>query len=109
MTTGTGSLKIAKPHDFAKLVLQAKKIGDWRLLGCEMYVTLEPCPMCAGALILSRIKRLVYGAPNLKAGAVETHCQLLSITEFNHRVEVTSGVLAESCAELLKQFFARKR
>ena len=87
----------------------AKAIGDWRLCDCDLYVTLEPCPMCAGAMILARIRRLVYGAPNLKAGAVETHCHLLSLPGFNHRVETISGVLAEPCAELLKRFFSRKR
>jgi tRNA(adenine34) deaminase len=87
----------------------AKKLGDWRLSGCSMYVTLEPCPMCAGALILARIKRLVYGAQNIKFGAVDTHCNILSIPGFNHKVEVASGVMSEACAELLSGFFQRKR
>ncbi|HQH12036.1 MAG TPA: nucleoside deaminase, partial [Candidatus Sumerlaeota bacterium] len=87
----------------------AKKIGDWRLADCDLYVTLEPCPMCAGAIILARIRRLVYGAPNHKSGAVQTHCRLLDIETFNHKVEVVSGVLADQSAELLKKFFAAKR
>jgi len=87
----------------------AQKIGDWRLDGCSLYVTLEPCPMCAGALILARVKRLIYGAPNLKSGAVESHLQLLSIPTFNHLVNVTPGILSEECAGLLKQFFQNKR
>ena len=87
----------------------AKKVGNWRLCECEMYVTLEPCPMCAGAMILARIKRLIYGAPNHKFGGVETHCRLLDITTFNHKVEVTSGVLSEECALPLKKFFREKR
>ena len=87
----------------------ARKIGDWRLCECELYVTLEPCPMCAGALLLARIKRLIYGAPNLKSGAIQTHCNLLSIETFNHKVEVTSGVLTDSCAALLRDYFVRKR
>ena len=87
----------------------AKKIGDWRLADCDLYVTLEPCPMCAGAIILARIRRLVYGAPNHKSGAVQTQCRLLDIETFNHKVEVVSGVLADQSAELLKKFFAAKR
>jgi len=87
----------------------ARKIGDWRLEGCEIFVTLEPCPMCAGAMILSRLKRLVYGAPNHKSGAIDTHCRLLEIDSFNHFVEVRSGVLEKECAELLKRFFSGRR
>jgi tRNA(adenine34) deaminase len=87
----------------------SEKIGDWRLCDCELYVTLEPCPMCTGAILMSRIKRLIYGAPNFKGGAVKTHCSLLSIPTFNHKVEVRSGVLEEECADLLKKFFSRKR
>lgn len=87
----------------------AEKTGDWRLEDCDLYVTLEPCPMCAGAIILSRIKRLIYGAPNHKSGAIETNCRLLDIETFNHKVEVTAGILAEESAALLKEFFKNKR
>ena len=87
----------------------AGKIGDWRLSGCNLYVTLEPCPMCAGAMILARINRLIYGAVNLKSGAVESHVQLLSIPTFNHRVTVTPGIISEECAALLSEFFRKKR
>lgn len=86
----------------------AKNIGDWRLCDCKIYVTLEPCPMCAGALILARIKRLIYGAQNLKFGAVDTHCNILSIPGFNHKVEVASGIMSEECADLLSGFFQRE-
>ena len=91
------------------LRLVARQTREWRMAGLTVYVTLEPCPMCAGALILARIKRLIYGAPNLKSGAVESHLQLLSIPTFNHLVSVTAGILSEECAGLLKQFFRKKR
>ncbi len=86
-----------------------RALGDWRLDGCDLYVTLEPCPMCAGAILLARIRRLIYGAPNCKSGAVETHCRLLDIDTFNHRVEIRSGMMAEQSAMLLKEFFAQLR
>jgi len=86
-----------------------KAIGDWRLDGCDLYVTLEPCPMCAGAAIMARIRRLVYGAPSHKAGAVATHCELLNVKTFNHSVEVVSGVMAEEATALLSEFFKRLR
>lgn len=87
----------------------ALRLGDWRLEGCILYTTLEPCPMCAGALIMARVKCLVYGAPNLKSGAVDTKCRLLEYSGFNHSVEVISGILADESRELLTRFFARKR
>jgi tRNA(adenine34) deaminase len=83
--------------------------GDWRLNDCDLYVTLEPCPMCAGALIQSRIRRLVYGAPDPKAGAVGSCFNLLEMDCFNHRVEVTAGVCAGECASLLQEFFQKLR
>lgn len=87
----------------------AVRLGDWRLNECMLYTTLEPCPMCAGALILARIKCLVYGASNFKFGAVATKCKLLDCAEFNHRVEVVAGVLSEECSALMSNFFALKR
>ena len=87
----------------------ARALGDWRLDGCDLYVTLEPCPMCAGALILARIRRLVYGAPNHKGGAVATHARLLDVETFNHRVEVEAGVLAEECGQVLTDYFRARR
>ena len=82
-----------------------KKIGSWRLSECDMYVTLEPCPMCAGALIQSRIRTLYYGASDPKAGAAGSVVNLLSIKDFNHKVDVIAGILEDECASLLKEFF----
>jgi len=84
-------------------------LGDWRLEECELYVTLEPCPMCAGAAILARIRRVVYGADSPKTGAVVSQARLLDIQTFNHRVEVVGGVLARECAEILSDYFRGRR
>ncbi|MFA1819585.1 tRNA adenosine(34) deaminase TadA [Virgibacillus oceani] len=86
-----------------------EKIGSWRLEDCILYVTLEPCPMCAGAILQSRIKRVVYGAPDPKAGSVHSLMNLLEDKRFNHQAEVTSGVLDKECGELLKDFFKELR
>ena len=83
-------------------------LGGWRLWDCTMYVTLEPCPMCAGAIVNARIGRLVYGAADPKAGACGSVCDLFSMG-FNHRPQVTSGVREAACAELLADFFQRLR
>lgn len=82
-----------------------KKIGSWRLEDCTLYVTLEPCPMCAGAIVQSRIKRVVFGANDPKAGCAGTLMNLLNEPRFNHQAEVCGGVCAETCAKLLKDFF----
>ena len=82
-----------------------KKVGDWRLEGCTLYVTLEPCQMCAGAIVQSRIDRVVIGAMNPKAGCAGSILNLLQMQEFNHQVERTTGVLEEECRELLQDFF----
>ncbi len=87
----------------------AKAVGNYRLGGAMLYVTLEPCSMCAGALVQARIARLVYGCDDLKAGAVRTCFAVLDHPALNHRVEVTSGVLAEECAAVLQAFFATRR
>lgn len=86
-------------------------LGSWRLLDCDLYVTVEPCPMCSGALINSQIKRLYFGARNPKAGTVRSLYQLVEDDRFNHQVEVVEGVMAEEAAAEMKQFFqaARKR
>lgn len=81
----------------------------WRLSGSTLYVTLEPCPMCAGAIIQSRIDRVVYGARDPKAGCAHSLIPIFDETRFNHRVEVTDGVLAEECGALLRQFFRNLR
>jgi tRNA(adenine34) deaminase len=87
----------------------AASIGRWRLEGCTVYVTLEPCPMCAGALHAARVDRCVYGAVDPKAGALGTLYDIASDERLNHRYEVTAGVLADESAELLKEFFAGVR
>lgn len=87
----------------------ARKLGRWRLSGVTLYVTLEPCAMCAGAMILSRIDRLVYGCEDPKAGAGGSVFDILREPRLNHRIEVASGVLREECGSLLKDFFARRR
>ena len=87
----------------------AKALGDWRLTGCTLAVTLEPCCMCAGAIVLARIDRLVYGATDPKAGAVATLYHLCTDERLNHRVEVALGVRAEECGRLLSEFFQEQR
>ena len=86
-----------------------KKTGDWRLEDCTIYITLEPCPMCAGAIVQSRIRRCVIGAMNPKAGCAGSVCDLLHVAGFNHRVETVRGILADECGDLLSSFFARLR
>ncbi len=87
----------------------ANKIGNWRLSEATLYVTKEPCIMCAGAMINARLGRLVYGCKDEKGGAVDSLYNILSDNRLNHRVEVISGVLKEECIELLKKFFQSKR
>ena len=82
---------------------------SWRLNGCTMYVTLEPCPMCAGALVLARVDRLVYGCDDPKAGACKSLYNIVQDERLNHRLEVTSGVLQEQCRQQLQEFFAKRR
>ena len=84
-------------------------IGDWRLEDCALFVTLEPCAMCAGAVLLARIPLLVYGASNAKFGAVETHARLLCAPQWNHSVKTVGGILADECGALLSSFFGAKR
>ena len=86
-----------------------KKLGDWRLEECTMYITLEPCQMCAGAIVQARIPRVVIGTHNKKAGCAGSILNLLQMKEFNHQVELTSGVLEEECSEMMKQFFREMR
>ena len=84
-------------------------IGNYRLLDCDLYVTVEPCAMCAGAITHARIRRLIYGALDPKAGAVQSVLQVLNHASVNHQVEVTSGVLAARCMDLLQAFFRERR
>ena len=87
----------------------SKKMGDWRLEGCTLYVTLEPCQMCAGAIVQARIPRVVIGSRNPKAGCAGSILNLLDIPEFNHQVELTEGVLEEECSAMLTEFFRELR
>jgi len=87
----------------------AESLQSWRLDGCTLYVTLEPCPMCAGAILQARIPVVVYGAADPKAGAVQSLYQLLSDSRLNHRCEVTAGILAEPCGQILSRFFQEQR
>ena len=87
----------------------SRKIGDWRLIDTTLYVTLEPCPMCAGAIVLARIPRVVYAAPDPKSGAAGTLFNLLQNSCLNHQVHVTSGILEEASSCLLKCFFQNRR
>jgi len=87
----------------------ARALGAWRLAGTTMYVTIEPCPMCAGALVLARVEHLVYGAPDPKGGGVDTLYQIGQDGRLNHTFTVTGGVLEEECARLLRDFFRRLR
>nr|MBO2494042.1 tRNA adenosine(34) deaminase TadA [Clostridia bacterium] len=87
----------------------AKHLGGWRLTGCELYVTIEPCPMCAGAIIQARIQRVVFGALDPKAGCAGSLYNLLQDPRFNHRVEVISGVMEEECRRIMQEFFRERR
>ena len=86
-----------------------RALGHWRLVDCTLVVTLEPCPMCAGAIVNARVPRLVYGCDDPKAGAVRTLFRVCTDDRLNHRVDVTPGVMADECAELLRSFFRRQR
>ncbi len=100
------------PTDHAEIVAlrqAAARAGGWRLEGATLYVTLEPCPMCAGALVLARVARLVFGARDPKAGACGSLMDIVRDPRLNHRLEVTEGVLEAQCAEILRAFFRRLR
>ena len=84
-------------------------IGDWQLVDCELYVTIEPCIMCAGAIIQSRIKKVVYGAPDLKGGAFGGSIDVMNANNINHHPEIISGVLEKECAQIIKDYFKSKR
>ena len=101
--------KLATAHaELSAIEAACKKLGGWRLFGCTLYVTLEPCPMCAGAIVNSRIDRLVYGAPDLRFGACGS---LFNINSYplNHAFEITSGVCEDECKSLLSDFFKELR
>lgn len=87
----------------------ARKLDAWRLTGVTVYVTLEPCPMCAGAFVLARIDRLVYGASDPKMGAIRSLYCIADDDRLNHRMEITAGVMADECGEILTRFFKKRR
>ena len=104
--------KLRDPTAHAEMIAvtaAAEYLSQWRLDDCTLYVTLEPCTMCAGALVLARLRRLVYGAADPKAGACGSLYQITQDPRLNHRVETVAGVLAEPAAELLREFFRRRR
>lgn len=86
-----------------------RKLGRWRLTGATLYVTIEPCPMCAGALVMSRVDRVVYGSADYKAGAVESIFNVVQHTALNHKLLVTAGVRTDECAGIMKEFFRKRR
>lgn len=87
----------------------SKKIGDWRLEGCTLYVTLEPCQMCAGAIVQSRMDKVIMGTRNPKAGCAGSILNILNMPEFNHQVDVEEGILGEECTDILQRFFKELR
>lgn len=87
----------------------SKKIGDWRLEDCTLYVTLEPCQMCSGAIVQARVKKVVVGCMNPKAGCAGSILNLLQVDQFNHQVELETGILEEECSEMMKSFFKELR
>ena len=86
-----------------------KKLNNWRLVGCTMYVTIEPCTMCAGTLIWTRIEKIVYGAKDLKGGALGTSINVLDAKNINHHPEIVGGILENECSAIMKNFFKKKR
>ena len=103
-------LKDATAHAEMLAITQAEAaVGDWRLNECDLYVTKEPCPMCAGAIVLARLRRVVFGCPDPKGGAAGGWINLLQSESLNHRCEVTGGVLGAEAAALLRDFFGKKR
>jgi tRNA(adenine34) deaminase len=110
--SGNRTIRDCDPTAHAEIVVlreAARLLGNYRLAGTTLYVTIEPCSMCAGAIIQARVPRLVYGADDPKGGAVRSCFEILSNPRLNHQVEVTSGVLAADCAAILQTFFADRR
>jgi len=105
-------LALSDPSAHAEILAlrrAAKKLGNYRLNGCDLYVTIEPCAMCAGAIVQARLRRVVYGAPDPKAGACGSALAVLNHPKVNHRVELVSGILAKECAGILREFFRKRR
>lgn len=109
---GNMSMKQCDPTAHAEILALrqgAKKIGNYRLTGTTLYVTIEPCSMCAGAILLARVKRLVYGARDPKTGACGTLYNIVQDTRLNHCLEISQGILAEECRSLIQAFFQKRR
>ncbi len=103
-------LKDATAHAEMLALTQAEEaVGDWRLVDCDLYVTKEPCAMCAGALVHVRMRRVIFGCADVRAGAAGSVLNLLQYPAFNHRCEITSGVLQDECAPILQEFFRKRR
>jgi tRNA(adenine34) deaminase len=103
-------LKDATAHAEMLALTEAEAaVGDWRLTDCDLYVTKEPCAMCAGAIVHTRIRRVIFGCADASAGAAGSMMNLLQIPSFNHRCEITSGVLQKECAAILQEFFGKRR
>ena len=110
--SGNRTIRDCDPTAHAEIIVlreAARLLGNYRLAGTTLYVTIEPCSMCAGAMIQARVPRLVYGAVDPKGGAVHTCFQMLSDTRLNHQVEVMSSVLAADCASVIQAFFSERR
>lgn len=104
------TLKDATAHAEMLALTQAQSVfGDWRLTDCDLYVTKEPCPMCAGAIVHTRIRRVIFGCPDVKGGAAGGFWNLLQTDNLNHRCDVSSGILGDDCVAILKDFFAQAR
>lgn len=111
-SAGNRTITDSDPTAHAEILVlrqAAREIGNYRLTETVLYTTIEPCAMCAGALVNARIKRLVFGAPDERFGAVESVFRLCDGSSLNHRIEITSGVLAEDCRRLMRDFFRAKR
>ena len=111
-SAGNMTISDADPTAHAEILairLAAKKTGNYRLTGCVVYTTIEPCVMCAGSLVNARIAKLVYGASDLRFGAVRTHFDLCDNEKLNHRMQIESGILENECSILMKEFFKQRR
>ena len=103
-------LKDATAHAEMLALTEAEAaVGDWRLVDCDLYVTKEPCPMCAGAIVHTRIRRLIFGCPDPRGGAAGSILNLLQMPGLNHSCDITAGVLQQECAAILQEFFRKKR
>src|SRR5437868_9907587 len=103
-------LKDATAHaEMLALTAAEVAFGDWRLVDCDLYVTKEPCPMCAGAIVHTRVRRVIFGCPDVRAGAAGTVMNLLQHNALNHKSQITAGVLQKECAAILQDFFRKKR